>query len=162
MVQEYDFYIEHIEGKKNIPADAFSRLVPIKEEHLCLHMEFTISNEVYSYISAAHNEIVGHHGVEKTMAKLIRMGKHWPYMREHVKRFVKQCPCCQKMSYLRTPIHTHPFTTACYEPMERLEIDTIGSLTADEDGNTYILVIICCFTRWVSLYPIKDTTAKRA
>ena len=82
-------------------------------------MEFTISNEVYNYTSAAHNEIVGHQWVKKTMTKLIRKEKHWPYMREHVKRFVKQCPCCQKMSYLRTPIHTHPFTTAFYEPIKK-------------------------------------------
>jgi hypothetical protein len=27
-------------------------------------------------------------------------------MREHVKRYIRQCPCCQKMSYLRTPSHT--------------------------------------------------------
>ncbi len=37
---------------------------------------------------------------------------------------------------------------------------TIGPLSADEDGNRYILVIICCFTRWVGLYGIKDTSAK--
>ena len=81
-------------------------------------------------------------------------------MREHVKRFIRQCPCCQKMSYLKVPIHTIPFTTAVYEPMERLEVDTIGPLPADEDGHRYILVVIDCFTRWVSLYPTKDTTAQ--
>ena len=64
------------------------------------------------------------------------------------------------MSYLRTRIHTHPFTTACYEPMKRTQVDTFGPIPADEDGNCFILAIICCFTRWVSLYPTKDTTAK--
>ena len=80
-------------------------------------------------------------------------------MREHVKRFIKHCPCCQKMSYLKTPIHTHPFTVGCYEPMERVDVDAIGPVPEDEDGCKFILVIICCFTRWVSLYPIKDTSA---
>jgi hypothetical protein len=63
------------------------------------------------------------------------------------------------MSYLKIPIYTHPFTVACYEPMERLEVDTVGPLPPDENGNCYILVIICCFTRWVSLYGVKDTSA---
>ena len=39
-------------------------------------------------------------------------------------------------------------------------MDAIGQLPADEDGCCFILVIICCFTRWVSLYPMTDTTAK--
>jgi hypothetical protein len=47
-------------------------------------------------------------------------------MRQHVKRFIRDCACCQKMSYLKIPIHTHPFTVACYEPFERLDVDTIG------------------------------------
>ena len=44
--------------------------------------------------------------------------------------------------------------------MEVVEMDSIGPLPADEDGNKYILTVICCFTRWVSLYPLKDLTAK--
>ena len=160
MIQEYDFYIEHIAGKANIVADGFSRLLLLREEQLYLHDEFAPSEKDYQTIATAHNEVVGHHGVDRTVGKLKAKGKHWKYMREHVKRYIRQCPCCQKMSYLRTPIHTHPFTTACYEPMERWQADTIGPLPADEDGCCFILVIICCFTRWVSLYPIKDTTAK--
>ena len=133
MVQEYDFHIEHIVGKANIAADGFSRLLPLREEQLYLHEEFAIPEREHQTIATAHNEVVGHHGVERTMAKLASNGKHWKYMREHVKRYIRQCPCCQKMSYLRTPIHTHPFTTACYEPMERWQVDTIGPLPADED-----------------------------
>ena len=143
MVQEYDFFIEHIAGKANVAADGFSRLLQLHEETLCLHEEFTIPKEEYAILCQVHCDTVGHHGVDRTMDKLTRLGKHWKYMREHVKRFIKQCPCCQKMSYLRTPIHTHPFTTACYEPMERLEIDVIGPLPEDENGNRFILVIIC-------------------
>ena len=160
MIQEYDFFIEHIEGKKNIVADGFSRLLCLREEHVYLLETFTLSPEIYQAIAEVHNGICGHHGVERTMQMLAKQGKHWQYQREHVKRFQKQCPACQKMSYLRTAIHTHPFTVAAYEPMERLEMDTIGPLPADENGNRYILVIICCFTRWVSLYPVKDTSAK--
>ena len=63
------------------------------------------------------------------------------------------------MSYLKTPIHTHPFTVACYEPMERFAIDSIGPLPPDDEGNCHIVVIIDCFTRFIMLYAVKDLTA---
>jgi hypothetical protein len=82
--QEYAFFIEHIAGKLNIAADGFSRLLPLREEHLYLHEEFALSKEEYDTIVGAHNEVVGHHGVDRTLGKLTS----------------------QKMSYLRTPSHT--------------------------------------------------------
>ena len=77
MTQEYDFYIEHIAGKANIVADGFSRLLPLREEHLYLHDEFAPSEKDYQTIATTHNEVVGHHGVERTMEKQKAKGKHW-------------------------------------------------------------------------------------
>ena len=74
LFQEYDFCIDHIAGKLNIAADGFLRLLPSREEHLYLHVEFAVSKEVYDTIVAAHNEIVGYHGVERTMTKLASQG----------------------------------------------------------------------------------------
>jgi transposase InsO family protein len=56
----------------------------------------------------------------------------------------------------------HPFTRASYDPMEILNVDTIGPVAIDNFNNCYILVIICCFTRWVELVPIPDTSALSA
>ena len=81
-----------------------------------LYEELPLTREVHELITQAHNGVVGHHGVDRTLSKLWSMNKRWMYMREHVKRFIRQCPCCQKMSYLKVPIHTIPFTTAVYEP----------------------------------------------
>lgn len=46
--------------------------------------------------------------------------------------------------------------------MEVLNIDAIGPLEEDEDGNKHILVIIDCFTCWVELFVVPDTSAKSA
>jgi len=43
--------------------------------------------------------------------------------------------------------------------MEVLNIDTIGPLPKDDSGNEHLLVIIDCFSRWVEIYGIPDTSA---
>ena len=71
----------------------------------------------------------------------------WPDMREHVKKFVRRCACCQKMSHIKVPITTHKFTRTAPSPFMRINIDRIGPLPESAEGYTHILVIIDCFTR---------------
>ena len=73
--------------------------------------------------------------------------RRWPYQREHVKRFIRLCPPCQKMSYLKPVIETLPFTLATYARGERSYVDTIGPLTPTAEGYQFILVVIEAFTR---------------
>ena len=117
-------------------------------------------------ISSVHNSLVGHHGVERTLERLRSRypseSEKWAYQREHVRHFIKKCPCCQKMSYLKTTIHTLPFTTATYTPWQRINIDTIGPLPPDEHDNKYIIVIIDTFTRYMELYAVKSVDAEHA
>jgi transposase InsO family protein len=68
------------------------------------------------------------------------------------------CPCCQKMSMIKVPIHSHPFTTSRYYPMERLSIDFISPYP----DKGYVLTIIESFTRWVELYYSPAATGKSA
>ena len=135
----------------------FATLIHFPSEVVFVAKEFTIPLKERNLIAKCHNSTVGHLGVEKTIDRLGRLGFTWSYSREHVKQFIKQCPFCQKMSYLKTPVHTHPFTTAAYGPFQRINIDTIGPLTASEAGYCHILVVICCFSRWVELIPMKST-----
>lgn len=170
-IQEFNFDIEHIAGEENVVADAFSRLCPRADEEdtemLLLLGEGDVEVEVlriprdkYKLIGKVHNSNAGHNGVEKTLQKLERMNiDKWPAMREHVKKFIKECPICQKLSYTSVPIHTEPYTTSKMEPMDTINMDSIGRVPPDEFGNTYILVLICCFTRFVELYAVPDLSA---
>ena len=51
--------------------------------------EMQISPTIKAEIEAVHNGIVGHHGIQPTFDKLVRKGFHWPFMREHVRYFIK-------------------------------------------------------------------------
>ena len=57
---------------------------------------------------------------------------------------------------------TAPYNVSVRAPMDRLNIDSIGPLPPDYHGNTYIIVIIDVFSRFVELYAAKDATALSA
>ena len=179
-LQEYKYTIEFIKGSDNVIADSLSRLCVLHEttppltEGQILHAfdeedidqlnVLTSKSTFYpleykEIMSHFHNSQVGHHGVEKTINLLLQNGHRWQFMRKHVRVFIKKCPCCQMMSHIKPVIHTLPFTTSAYSPMEFLNVDSIGPLPPDQDGNTYIIVIIDRFSRWIELIPAKDATS---
>jgi transposase InsO family protein len=171
-LQEFDFDIEHVPGIKNPIADAFSRLCVMWEdsmtdsEYICtinvVEEQFRIPALEFRHISNVHNSMVGHFGVEKTITRLIESNHRWKGLRKHVRQFIRQCPSCQKLSDKKLALKLHPFTRASYDPMEVLNIDTIGPVAIDEFNNCHILVIIDCFTRWLELVAIPDTSALSA
>ncbi len=110
-------------------------------------------------IEAVHNSTSGHFGVEYTRKVLLSKGVHDDGLRRHVAKFVRDCPVCQLRSDVNRQIKTHRFTAASYTPMEVLNIDTIGPVARDSADNCYILAVIDCFTRFVELYPVSDTSA---
>jgi hypothetical protein len=163
-IQEFDFDIGHVDRELNTVADSFSKLCAVVEDEdeelvVLANMDTPIPSEWLEVLRLAHNSFVGHFGVEKTIQKLEALGQSWKYRREHVRKFIRECPVCQKMSDIKIQIKTHPFTTSSYYPFEVLMMDSIGPLPVDSTGMKYILVIICCFSRYVMLVPTPDTTA---
>jgi len=169
-IQEYDFDMEFIPGQYNIVADILSRIPrlspndPIIHELNLLEHDHVIPQDKYKLISKVHNTAVGHHGVDRTINKLQanypNETKDWQCLRENVKNFIRQCPCCQKMSQLKIPIHAAHFTTATYSIMERVSVDVCGPFPTDDYGNTDILVLIDNFTRYLEIFPMPDKSAK--
>jgi len=123
--------------------------------------QFEIPHDKYEQIKAVHNPRVGHHGVDTTMEKLQKKGVSWKYMRQHVKKFCHECDTCQKNSYSKLDIRVKKYTTGSYYPMERLMIDTV-SIPEDTWGNKGVVVIIDCFSRYMTCYPVKTFDAEEA
>jgi len=189
-LMEYNFDCEHIAGVKNVVADSLSRLMTLSSsakseayENLKIspaHVlavlalpekgklsPFKTSRDINRLLVRCHNKFDGHHGVERTLERAIiklsrEHSKPIPNLRAHVQEFIRQCPCCQKMSQLKAPILSRRFTTSTYTPNERIYIDSIGPLVADEKNNVYVVNIIDGFSRWVELYAVPDTTAETA
>ena len=172
-IQDFNFKMEHVAGADNPVADAFSRLCSLSAEEeapestlasiqLALTQDVKIPTNEYRKIGRVHNSRVGHFGLEKTLELLNTNQEKWKHMRKHVRQFIKQCPVCQLNSDTKVLTKIPPFTRASYEPMEVLNIDTVGPLPEDEAKNKYILVIIDCFSRWVELFGIPDTSGLSA
>jgi transposase InsO family protein len=169
-LSEYSFNLEFISGETNEVADSMSRLCRnnMKDspreysDKVILSAniieKFTLTQVQYRTISSVHNSHVGHFGLDRTLKRLKAIGKVWEFQRQHVRYFIDHCPCCQKMSLLKIPIHAHGFTTSTYTPMECLNIDFVGPFP--DDG--YVFVIVDTFTRWVELYHTLDATALSA
>ena len=174
-MSSYDFDVEHIPGKNNIVADGLSRFCTmdpteqeVTKEYINILIEESvrgvprIPHQAYEKICLVHNDSVGHNGVNVTLDRLSRKDKKWEHMRRDVTNFIRRCPLCQKVSQRKNEVYTSPFTTSGYSPFQRVAIDSIGPLPADDDGNRHILVIIDAFSRFCHLVPIKDLEATTA
>ena len=122
-----------------------------------------LSDEVFNKIRHYHNELVGHGGIRKTLELLTANGQTWRNMMKDVKNFLKQCPCCQKnrMTPFRGDVRKYTLSTTT-GPMIRLSIDTVGPFPVDDEDNQYILVVICNFSRYITLWPTRDQTGMSA
>jgi transposase InsO family protein len=160
---------EKREGYKRFavpPSHALAYLAVLAEPDNHQLSPFVTPLWLHEALGTIHGTYTGHWGVDLLYKKAKEIfdaqGKKVPNLKAHCRQFVRKCPCCQKMSQLRTPILAQKFTLSTYAPMERVYTDSIGPLPADEQGNKYILVIIDAFTRWIELYAIPDTTAEIA
>ena len=134
-LSELDFTINYIAGSENIVADTMSRIcennmletpsgvAPMTNISASVIEKFTLSDKHRTDISSHHNSKVGHSGVSTTVRRLLQSKIKWPYMRQHVKHFIRNCPLCQKLRVDKFPTHSHPFTTSTDVPIHCLSFD---------------------------------------
>ena len=149
-MQELDFTVHFVKGTDNEPADALSRLCPnlteialpktIRSEGDTPPSSFSSSSAAVSaltviepptdeqnvYIQMCHNAIVGHNGVDRTLTRLFSLNHVWKNMKQPGRSFIRNCPCCQKLSAVDTKISAAHFSTSTHAIFDTLNIDYIG------------------------------------
>lgn len=100
-----------------------------------------------------------HMGVHKTLAR-IAQSYYWPKLAADVKEYVQNCEKCKGSKNHTTIKHTMLTPKSASEPWELIAVDYLGPLTRSKQGNMYILVIIDVFSKFVQLFPLKNTETK--
>ena len=90
----------------------------------------------------------------------IRRKYFWTDLYRDTKTFVNSCEFCQ-----RSRIDNHPkrVPLKCWEVgnvWTRVHVDVLGKLPINEEGQQYVLLVICAFSKWAELIPIKSLESK--
>jgi len=100
--------------------------------------------------------------MERTVNRMQAIGISWPFMRELVRIFIRDCAVCQTMRVLKVPIIAHRLTTTEAGLMEVLNMDYKGPFPEDDNGTTYVLTIIDTFSRAIGLHAVPNLEARHA
>lgn len=103
-----------------------------------------------------HDEI-GHFGFDKTLERI--KDHYWfSRMRRFVKKYVNACLECahNKVPPGKKQGFLHPIIKVC-KPFHTIHIDHVGPFIPSKRKNTYILVIVDAYSKFVVLKAVKNT-----
>jgi hypothetical protein len=118
-------------------------------------------DSIVKTIQYVHSEVAGHRGVKATVDKLLRAGYNRSNLQQEVEYVIAHCGFCQKIANRRQDDDkSQPRFNEIMGVGEEWSLDTIGPQPADESGNTYIMVAIVGFSRFVVLEPASDASGE--
>jgi len=100
----------------------------------------------------------GHFGARKTQEKL-RKYAYWRGHKKDVELFVRRCPTCCRYRHgpklKQGPMQlSHGCTT-----WQKLHIDLTGPHIRSKNGYSYLLTVICSFSKYLVAVPLRDKSA---
>jgi RNase H-like domain found in reverse transcriptase/Reverse transcriptase (RNA-dependent DNA polymerase)/Integrase zinc binding domain/Integrase core domain/gag-polyprotein putative aspartyl protease len=105
-----------------------------------------------------HDECA-HFGMTKVLNRL-KQKYYWPAMKDSVRKYINQCTVCKQTkdpnTILRGPMGGPRIPKI---PMESISIDYKGPMTRSKNGNSYVLVVVCNFSKYVFLFPMRSADA---
>jgi len=114
-----------------------------------------------SLILQHHDSARGAHlGIDKTYKRL-RLNYFWPGMFADVSKYITDCDTCKAYKYSNQPpsgLMGNP--KVCRRPFQCISVDLVGPLPRSRQQNEYLLVVVCCFTKYCLLFPLRRATSK--
>ena len=136
-----------------LPASHKKRNQIIVQVVLSLTMRKTIVKEYHDQPTA------GHLAYLRTFLN-IQKRYYWPNMSTEIKEYCKACVKCQetkKLSYSVRPL-LRPIDVA-RAPFDTISIDFMGPFPKSRQGNSYIMVTTCLFSKFVNCVALERITA---
>ena len=164
---------EHCKERHTVISPIMSSLLcPLQGHPLAEHEQAaSLPTNIQEILQSVHNAEVGHGGVERTLdliqqlrtknQHLTEILDNWHTKRADTKRFVKQCPVCQKIKSHQLRKYTPHYVLSTYGIFDNLSIDTVY-MPENTRGQKYLIVIIDSFSRYTGVYPVADLTAQGA
>jgi hypothetical protein len=116
-----------------------------------------LRNEVISDHHSAPT--AGHLGIHKTYLRLA-LCYFWPHMHADVASLVSKCSVCLAV---KAPNHATLGEMGrpkqCSRPFQMISIDFIGPLPRSRKQNTFLFVVVCCFSKYSMMFPLRKATA---
>lgn len=118
-------------------------------------------NEQKEIVEKLHTHPVlgGHCGIKRLYNK-IRTRYYWAKMKKTVSDCVKNCNDCMLNKVRTKTKEPMAITDTPQRAFDVVVIDTVGPIRGSNNGNVYILTMICDLTKYLITTPIQDKSAK--
>ena len=115
--------------------------------------------EVGSILSACHSSAYGgHHGPDRTAAKVLQSGFFWPSLFKDAKTFVTSCDRCQRTGSIGRRNEMPQNMILEVEVFDVWGLDFMGPFPPSQ-GMLYILVAVDYVSKWVEAIALANNTA---
>jgi hypothetical protein len=110
-------------------------------------------------LSCVHGSLLtGHLGKLKCGKRLMKIA-YWPGWKTDLSLFIDCCEKCNRFRRNTNTRHGHLKYAGVNAPWQKVHIDLMGPFVKSHDGYSFILTVLCSFTKYLIAVPLRDKSA---